>query len=539
MRARMEARRRAGGTLEALLAARSAAAAETFLVDRGRPLGAEHFAERAARLAGGLAALGVGRGDRIALWLPDVAAWLETFFACARLGAIAVAVNTRFRATEVSDVLARAGCRVLVFAPRHGGSDYAEVLEGCERTALAGLSALVAWGEDGSEPAPVAGLRPVAYERLARAAPACAAGRPEDGCVVFTTSGTTSRPKFVLHDQRTVVRHAYDVAHGFGYATPQARVLVSAPLCGVFGFTNAMAALAGGAPAFLLGSFEPERAAQAVREHRVTHTHASDEMIARMLEAAPAGEAVFPSARFFGYAAFSPARAALPAEAERRRLTLVGLYGMSEVHALIARRAENEPLERRARAGGRLIAPQGRVRARDPASGRLLAHGEAGELELAVPSRMVGYLNDARASAAAFTDDGYFRTGDLGYTESDTSFVFLARMGDALRLGGYLVNPTEIEEALCVHASVAAAQVVGVETARGLRAFAFVIPATGAAFDEATLLAHCRARLAPFKVPIAARPLAAFPVAEGANATKVQKAKLREWARASLAGGAR
>jgi fatty-acyl-CoA synthase len=175
------------------------------------------------------------------------------------------------------------------------------------------------------------------------------------------------------------------------------------------------------------------------------------------------------------------------------------------------------------------------VRARDPASGAIQPHGIAGELELKVPSCMVGYFGDEAATRAAFTDDGFLRTGDLGYSTADDAFVFLARLGDALRLGGFLVSPEEIEDVLQEHSSVSAAQVVGVDTPAGTRAFAFVMVKPGARCDEAVLIDHCAQRLAKFKVPVRVAPIDAFPVTPGANATKIQKSKLRERAQAFLA----
>jgi fatty-acyl-CoA synthase len=253
-----------------------------------------------------------------------------------------------------------------------------------------------------------------------------------------------------------------------------------------------------------------------------------------MLEAVP-GTPAFPSARFFGYASFSPAYADLPQRAEARGLVVVGLYGMSEVHALMARQSETAPFAERVPAGGRCVAPEGLVRARDPESGALQAHGVAGELELKVPSCMVGYFGDEAATRAAFTGDGYLRTGDLGYSTAENAFVFLARLGDAFRLGGFLVSPAEIEDVLQEHPSVAAAQVVGVETAAGTKAFAFAIVRPGAGFDERALIEHCAARIAKFKVPVRVQPIDAFPVTPGANATKIQKSKLRDLAQAFLA----
>ena len=181
--------------------------------------------------------------------------------------------------------------------------------------------------------------------------------------------------------------------------------------------------------------------------------------------------------------------------------------------------------------------PYARVRARDPDSGAVLPHGTAGELEFQVPSRMVGYFENEEANRAATTDDGWFRSGDLGYTTADGRFVFIARLGDALRLSGFLVSPAEIEEVLQQHAAVRAAQVVGVDTAAGVKPAAFVILEQGAVFDEPALIAHCAARIAKFKLPLRIAALDAFPVTPGANATKIQKAKLRELAQGLLQQG--
>jgi fatty-acyl-CoA synthase len=506
------------------------------LLDRDRPIAYAALADESARLAAGLRSIGIGPQDRVALWLPNLPAWLATFFACARLGAIAVSVNTRYRSHEVQDIVGRAGCKAILFWPGFRNVDFAGILADCDAAALATLTHVIAYGEgDERVPDRVHGRPVAAYRTLVDREPLREeAGRPDSGCVIFTTSGTTKAPKFVVHDQQTIVRHAQDVARGFGYEEAGTCVLITAPLCGVYGFTNAVGAFAAGAPLVMYPTFDGAESAQAVLRHRVTHTHATDEMIGRMLESVP-GTPVFPSARFFGYAAFSAAYPDLPQRAEARGLTLVGLYGMSEVHALMAVQSATAPFAERMLAGGRCIAPEARVRARDPESGAIQPHGTAGELELKVPSIMVGYFNDAEATRAAFTADGYFRTGDLGYSTADNAFVFLTRLGDAFRLAGFLVSPAEIEDVLQAHPSVAGAQVVGVDTPGGPKAFAFVIVAPGATFDERALIDACAARLAKFKVPVRVRPIDAFPVTPGANATKIQKAKLRELANAELA----
>jgi fatty-acyl-CoA synthase len=147
---------------------------------------------------------------------------------------------------------------------------------------------------------------------------------------------------------------------------------------------------------------------------------------------------------------------------------------------------------------------------------------------------MAAYQGNPLASADAFTRDGYYRSGDLGHTLADGRFVFLARMGDALRLGGFLVSPAEIEAVVQEAPGIAACQVVAVPRAAGLVPVAFVLLQESAALDEAAVIAHVGAKLARYKVPHRVFPISAFPVTPGANATKIQKGKLRELAEALL-----
>jgi fatty-acyl-CoA synthase len=147
---------------------------------------------------------------------------------------------------------------------------------------------------------------------------------------------------------------------------------------------------------------------------------------------------------------------------------------------------------------------------------------------------MLEYFGDAKATAAALTEDGFVRMGDLGRLREDGSFVFLTRLGDVLRLGGFLVAPAEIETHLLAHPAVAAAQVVGATTSAGPRCVAFVVPEAGARFDPEILRAHCAAALASFKVPARVIPLDAFPVTRSPNGEKVQRGKLREMAQAAI-----
>lgn len=521
-------------TLPALLAARADAAAPA-LIERGRAVSFRELAAESRRLAGGLQRLGLQPGERVALWLPNVPAWLASFYACAQLGLVALSVNTRFRSHELTDILHRSRSRALIFWPEFKGIDFAAILAQCDAQALEHLSTVVVYSESGG-PAPqaVAGKRALAYADLAGGA-ALEARRsaPDAGCILFTTSGTTRAPKFVLHSQRAVISHALDVTKGFAIGADSV-TLLAPPLCGVFGFCSAMAALVAGRPLVMTPAWNAEQAARDIVAYRVTHANGTDDAISQLLAQSDA-ERPFPTVRFMGYAAFNPARGDVVAHAEARGLKLVGLYGASEIQALFSRQDENAPTAERALAGGLPVSALARVRARDPESGRVLPHGEPGELEFLAPaSRMLGYHDDPAATLAAFTDDQYYKSGDLGFSKPDGRFVYLTRIGDSLRLGGFLVSPAEIEAVVQEVPGIAACQVVGVPRAGGLVAVAFVVLEKGASLDEQGVIGHVAARLARYKVPQRVLPIDAFPVTPGANATKIQKGKLRETAIALL-----
>src|SRR5215207_1653977 len=201
----------------------------------------------AARAAQGLSDLGVGPGDRVALWLPNIPAYPILYFACARLGAIAVAVNTRFRAVEVADIVGRSGAKVLACAPGFRGIDFLGILADIPAEALSGLSGVVIVGEEPVlVPPAIESLRRVTFDDLVeRPAMDVIHGASDAGCNIFTTSGTTKAPKFVLHRQGAIAAHCLRVARAFRITAPGMGWL---PLCGVYGFNVALTALAAGQP---------------------------------------------------------------------------------------------------------------------------------------------------------------------------------------------------------------------------------------------------------------------------------------------------
>lgn len=517
------------------------AASATRISFRGRTVAFAELARQAEGAARALARLGIGRGDRIALWLPNCPEWFTLFIAAARIGAIAVMVNTRYRSAEVADIVGRSGAKALFLWPDFRGIDFPAILDGIDPGGLESLKALVSvFPAGGGGPAARLGAVPAMrfddFLRPAEAAPdrhlPAAGDLPAAGVAIFTTSGTTDKPKFVLHSQQSVTRHARDVIRAFRMTAGDSPLLQNLPLCGVFGFCFAMATIAADRPMLLEESFSAETGVAAIRDRRITHLIATDDMLHAMLDL-DTDRTALRSLRMAGFAAFNGDPGALMDRCEAHGVPLVGLYGMSEVMALFAGQPPDAPRDRRIRAAGRPVCPDTVVRVRDPASGALLGKGETGALEIRTPNRMLGYFGNPSATAEAIGDDGFLRSGDAGYLDDD-GFVFLARMGDALRLGGFLVAPEEIMARIDELPEVAASQVVGVTAGGRARCAAFVIPEAGAAVSAAAVIAHCRAGLAAYKAPAAVWEIGEFPTTPSPNGTKVQRRKLQQLAQRRL-----
>ena len=514
------------------------------LIENGREMNWREFEQHTLRASRWLAEQGVGPGDHVAVWLANHWEWLVLLVALARRGACLVTVNTRYRSSELHHILQKSGACMLIYEPSFHKIDFAQVLAGVNLAELPALKTLAVLRAADDAPATgPGGLRQVRcdFEDLLPLAEDLS--DPNAPMMLFTTSGTTKGPKLVTHTQRTLLLHTARVAHAYEFDQPGTSLLAVIPFCGVFGFNSAFAALYARAPVVVVDAFDVDECLALIARHQITHLYGSDDMGNRLQEkladqaAGFAGGCPFfkagplPSLRRFGFASFVSSAEDFGIPAREMGLPVISLYGSSEVQALFSMQDKDLSNAEIVKGGGR---PAGdtavQLRVRDAESGQLLPDGEAGELEVKADSNFIGYLNDPESTAAAMTPDGYFKTGDLAYLRGDGSFVYLARMGDAMRLGGFLVSPVEVESELMAQPGVASAQVVEARVADKPVCVAFVIASDGAAPTEAALRAQLRESLAAFKVPARIWVVTQFPVTDGANGTKVQRATLRKMA---------
>ncbi|MBK3660065.1 AMP-binding protein [Bradyrhizobium diazoefficiens] len=507
----------------------SKTATDPAFVFEGQPISRAEFSRKVEQTTAWLAAQGIGNGDVVAIWLVNRVEWIALLFAAARLGAVVAAVNTRYRSAEVAHLLKLSGAKLLVMEAAFRAIDFAAILADIARDVVPALQKLAVVGAD-AIPAQWPCIQFDAFDQPYPSAPT--QDDVDLPVLLYTTSGTTKGPKLVAHSQRTLATHANSVAKALQLSPPHHSLLAMLPFCGTFGMTSLLGFIAAGAAVHALDAFEAAPALTILSERKITHTFGSDEMFRRILALTDAPRP-FPHLEVCGFAAFQPGWRELANEADARGMPLHGLYGSSEVQALFAIARASDAFADRIEGGGWPMSPDAKVRIRDTETGELAADGISGEIEIRAPSCFLGYFNNPEATRDAITADGFFRTGDIGRLRDD-AFVYETRAGDAMRLGGFLVGPGEIEDELKLCAGVADAQVVAVDLEGQARCVAFVIPA-GAPPQQETLVARLRERLAGYKIPARIYAVDTFPVTDSANGVKIQRVRLRAMAMERIA----
>jgi fatty-acyl-CoA synthase len=497
------------------------------------------------RLARGFLALGVAPGDKVALWLGNRPEWLVVQQACARVGAVLVALNIRYRAHELDYILRQSDTTTLVLADHAGPVDFLEILEGC----LPGLHAadpdglhfegfprlrrIVCLSDDvyggtlrykdvqeaGDDPGLAAPLR-------ARAGGVT----PDDVVALLYTSGTTSFPKGAMISHRNCLPHGWASGQRLGL-TAEDRVLHTLPFSGTWGgLVIPLMTLTHGATLVLEESFDPLETLRLFQAERITMWNAVDAMLTAVLDHPDLDRYDRRTLRAGAVAMTGGGRHGLFDEVVHR-LGMAGAvqpYGMTEVNALALCPSPDDPLPLRQQAGVR-PADTLEVRVADPGTGADRPPGEAGELLLRGPLVTRGYYEKPEETRAAIDPTGWFHTGDLAVQDPAGHTFFLGRIKETLRIGHHMVAPAEIETFLQRHPAVAQAFVVGVPEPRlGEVAVAYVVARDGRTVTPADLEAHCRGQLAGYKVPRHVFVVTDVPRTAGPHGDKVQKAKLRE-----------
>ena len=486
------------------------------------------LADGAGRIAAALRGRGIGRGERVGILVNNRLEWLEACCGAAALGAVAVPFSTWSKPSELGWLLADSAVDALIAVASFGGQDFASALAQSAPHAPRLRLVVTLDGESRSGRVDYDDFR-AAAQPLAPLPPGEGAS-PADDALILYTSGSNARPKAVRLQHFAVIENGFNIGERMGL-TPDDRVLLAPPLFWAYGACNALpATLTHGAALVLQPRFEPGEWIQLVERHRCTAAYTLPSITGAVLRHPAFARGRLASLRT-GLMIGSPEEVRVAAE-ELGAAQICNIYGATETYGNCVVTPCDWPLDRRMAGQGPPL-PGMRLRIVDE-GGRALPAGETGALEV------TGYVTPGYSGAsaahnpAAFTADGYFRTGDLGFIDEEGGFHFVARGADIIKRAGINVSPAEVESLLLQHPGVAQAAVVGAAAGElGEAIVAFVVAQPGAAIADDALKAHCRALASSYKIPDRVELRAALPTTETG---KLHRRALREEAEMLLGG---
>ncbi|HZO29035.1 MAG TPA: AMP-binding protein [Chloroflexota bacterium] len=499
------------------------------------------------RVARGLIAAGIEPGEHVCLWLNNSPEYLFTLFAIAKIGAVLVPINTRFRTRDMAYIVTQSDATTLISADRSGPVDYLAMIE--DLHLLPDLSRQ----EPGAISAPhLPALRRVillsdqavpgtlAWDALLEAGqqvPAaevgrrCAATDPDGTAYIMYTSGTTGFPKGVMQSHNAL-RNVADEASRMGITSGDA-ILNYLPLYHVFAlYVAALMSPMTGARQVLTVTFDPAEALRLIEAERITVIHGFDTHFKDLLEHPSRASRDVSSLRTGILAAGMHSSEPIARRAQELMRTVTG-FGMTEVGVgATLSFLDSDPDVRTTMSGWPL--PGYEVKVVDPATGVSQPPSELGEICIRGYQVMQGYYKKPEETAKAVDAEGWLHTGDVGFLREDGCLRFLGRYKDMLKVGGENVDPMEIEAFLLEDPRVNHVAVVGLPDLRLAEVpVAFVILEDGTGLSEDDVVSLCRGRLASFKIPRRVFFVDRFPMT---GSGKIQKYLLRKEAQRRCVG---
>ena len=481
------------------------------------------------RVARGLLAAGVAKGDRVGIWSPNCAEWTLVQYATAKIGAILVNVNPAYRTHELAYVLNQSGLRLLVSATDFKTSDYramvAEVREhadALDRVVFLGTpdwDELLAAGED--LPADAVPARMSTLENT-------------DPINIQYTSGTTGFPKGATLSHRNILNNGFftteliDFSHEDRLAIPVPFYHCFGMVMGNLGCTTHGAAMVIPAP-----GFDPGITLQTVQDERCTGVYGVPTMFIAMQN--------HPDFASFDLSTLRTgvmAGSICPVEVMKRCIDDMHMaevsicYGMTETSPVSCQTRSDDDLDRRTATIGR-VHPHVEVKVVDPVSGETVPRGEPGELCTRGYSVMLGYWDEPEKTAEAIDEDGWMHTGDLAVMREDGYCNIVGRIKDMVIRGGENIYPREIEEFLYTHPDIEDVQVIGVPDEKyGEELCAWIKMRAGAEpLDAAAVREFATGKLAHYKIPRYVMVVEDFPMTVTG---KIRKVQMREEAASRL-----
>ncbi len=496
------------------------------------------------RLARGLIGLGVGKGENVAFWMTNRPEWVFSMFALAKVGAVMVPINTRFRTVDLEYVVRQSDSTTLIAVERSGPIGFWDmVLEAAPEirgqdprrvisSTFPALQRVVALGDG-----PVEGA--ISWEDLLEAGRGVSAAdlkrrqedvQPDDTLFIMYTSGTTGFPKGVMHGHN-VIRNIEVTADKLKVASDDCTIMYL-PLFHAFGyFEGPLMCYLTGSRMVLTETFDPAEVLGLIESERGTILHGFDTHWQDLIDHPDFARRDVGCVRTGLLAAGLPSTVPVAERVNQRWCRTVTGWGMTEVMPAATVSHAEDTFEHATATSGR---PNDGYECRivDPTTGRRQPVGVPGEMLIRGFAVMQGYYKKPEETAKALDAEGWFHTGDMGVELPDGYIRFLGRYKEMLKIGGENVDPVEVEAYFLNHPAVSRVQIVGVPDQRLSEVpVAFVVLKPDVRADEEGLRAFARGKLASFKVPSRFFFVGEYPMT---SSGKVQKFKLREMARARL-----
>ena len=504
------------------------------------------FGQRVDRLAKGLLAIGIGKGDNVGIWARNVPDWLTFMFATSKIGAVLVTVNPVYKSHELAYVIKQSDMKALVIIDAFRDVDYVQIVRDLvpeastqERGRLDSaefpmLKSLVYMGPEkhrGFYNVPellVLGEHMADDELRALTASLDA----DDVINMQYTSGTTGFPKGVMLTSRNILNNGFFIGERQKF-TADDRVCLPVPLFHCFGCVlGVLAILTHGATMVMVESFDPLLVLAAVQKEKATALYGVPTMFIAEL-ACPMFDMFDLTSLRTGIMAGSPC----PVETMRQVIDrmhaseMTICYGLTETSPVFTQTTVDDTLERKCETVGTKH-PEVEVRVVDPETGQDCPTGVPGELCCRGYNVMKGYYKMPEATAAAIDSEGWLHSGDIGTVDADGYYRITGRIKDMIIRGGENIYPREIEEFLYTMPGVEDAQVVGVPDAKyGEVVGAFIRRAAGSDITEGDVQEFARARMARYKAPRYVFFVDEFPMTASG---KIMKYKLRDMAKEQL-----
>lgn len=485
----------------------------------GVELSASALDEAVDRVAASLAALGVTRGDRVAVWSTNRYEWVLVQLASARVGAVLVCINPAYELEDLSYVLTHSQSKVMFYCARVSKRDLAPVLEQV-RPRCESMETDVCFDD-------------ASWQDFLALGQAASPDRdwdsvlPSDASCIMYTSGTTGKPKAAMQTQHSLLNNGYFVAEAL-HLTSTDQLCLPAPLFHVLGcMMGVLGALSHRAAVVLTGpKFQADAVLDAVEKYGCTVLYGVPTMFLAELDENNRNPRNLTTLRTGIVAGAACPRPVIDAILDKMRMSsVITTYGMTETGVTsitrFFRKADgksHETIES--------VMPHVEIEIRDTTDGSLVPLGAIGEIYARGYSVMDGYWGDHEATAATLSPEGWLRTGDLGVLGTEGQLDIVGREKDMIIRGGENIYPAEIESFLATHPDVEEAYVVGVPDDRlGEEVAAFVRLRAGAQVTDHDLIAYSERKIARYKIPRLWRIVERFPqTATG----KIQKFRLRE-----------